>query len=66
MAERIIKVSLALIVNDALTGKPLENGVRVRLNNGIAAQRKKDGFWVFLTRPAALYTISVEAPFYQS
>lgn len=66
MAERIIKVSLALIVTDALTGKPLENGVRVRLNNGIAAQRKKDGFWVFLNLPAALYTIIVEAPFYQS
>lgn len=48
-----------------LTGKPLRMAFGCA-EQRYSAQRKKDGFWVFLNLPAALYTIIVEAPFYQS
>lgn len=65
MSRRSIKVSLALMVTDLLTGKPIQTGLRIRLDSGLPALGKKEGFWVFLNLPPALYTVVVEAPFYQ-
>lgn len=65
MARRTIRVSLALAVIDALTGKPILRGAKVCLESGLPAIRKSDGYWVFVDLPPDFYTVIVEAPFYQ-
>lgn len=64
MSRRITRASLALMVTDALTGKPVSH-LRVRLNGAAAGQSKPEGCWVFTDLVPARYTVVIEAPFYQ-
>lgn len=65
MARRTIQVSLALAIIDAFTGKPVLQGAKVSLENGMRAIRKSEGYWVFVDLPPASYTVVIEAPYYQ-
>lgn len=65
MSRMVIRASLAVMVTDALTGKPVP-GPRIRLEGGISGLRKPEGCQVFVNLAPARYTAVVEAPFYQT
>ena len=66
MAKMVVRVSLVILVLDAVTGKEIPHGVRVWMPGGVRALRKKEGYWVFANCPPGEWQVVVQAPFYQS
>lgn len=65
MSRMVIRASLAVMVTDALTGKPVSH-LRLRLNGSAAGLGKPGGCWVFLNLAPARYMAAVQAPGYQA
>lgn len=64
--ELKVRLSKAVLLRDALTGKPVSSGIRIDSLSGGKIERKSDGYVLFLDVREPELAIEVKSPVYQT
>lgn len=65
LQETKIRLSKAVLLRDSFTGEPVTSGVRVSSLSGGRAERKNDGYLLFLDVLGAEFEVVLDSPVYQ-